>query len=540
MRKLLLCMLVLVSTTTFIKGETYYFHPKVGNDRNDGKSQKTPFQSLTMLSTLTLKHGDSILLAGGFTFPSSLVLKGMKGKSERPIVISSYSANGIEKAKIDAKGYANAVLLEDCSFITVDNLMLTANGGKDSGTKMDMRCGVLVKTTEAGLYESIKLTNLTIKDVFYENSGFVRDSKETNTANGTQKYGWGIRFINRTENAILKDVTVQNCDISNVSHTGLQLNGKVGSIEQVRLSSNKITNSGGPGMQMSGVKNCLVNGNVVNGSGSKNDTRNWSRGSGLWTWSCTDILIERNTFMNANGPGDSAGCHIDFNCKNVVIQYNYSSNNAGGFIEILGNNYNCAYRYNISVNDGYRIKGKNGAFQEGKMFWLSGYVGDNVPPKGPYNSYIYNNTIYTKKDIAAQIAVTTSASGVLIANNIFHIEGQSRLVAGDQKKFERMDLKEIPNAAFENNLFLANTSWPKEVLLQDRKPIIGDALFKNKGGLNLEDYTPTNRSLIKDKGIEIKNITDDKIGLTIGLKMKYDILGNKITGKPDIGAIEIK
>ncbi len=540
MRKLLLCILLSVSTITLLKAENYYFHPKSGNNKNDGKSRKTPFLSFVALNNLTLKPGDSILLAGGFTFQSSLVLKGIKGNLAQPIVISSYSATGTEQAKIDAKGYANAVLVENCSFVIVNNLMLTANGGKDSKVAMDMRCGVLVKSSEAGQYEGITLTNLTIKDVFYEDPGFVRDSKETNTANGTQKYGWGIRFMNRTENANFKDVTVQNCNISNVSHTGLQLNGKVGSIEQVKLLSNKITNSGGPGMQMSGVKNCLVNGNVVNGSGSKNDTRNWSRGSGLWTWSCTDILIERNTFINANGPGDSAGCHIDYNCKNVVIQYNYSSNNAGGFIEILGNNYNCAYRYNVSVNDGYRIKGKNGAFQEGKMFWLSGYVGDNVPPKGPYNSYIYNNTIYTKKDIVAQIAVTTSASGVLIANNIFHIEGQSRLVAGDQKKFERMDLKEIPNAVFENNLFLTNTSWPKEVLLQDRKPIIGDAQFKNKGGLKLEDYIPTNHSLIKDKGIEIKHITDDKLGLTIGLKVKFDILGNKITGKPDMGAIEIK
>ena len=26
----------------------------------------------------------------------------------------------------------------------------------------------------------------------------------------------------------------------------------------------------------------------------------------------------------------------------------------GGFCEILGDNINCGYRYNISVNDGYR------------------------------------------------------------------------------------------------------------------------------------------------------------------------------------------
>ena len=134
-------------------------------------------------------------------------------------------------------------------------------------------------------------------------------------------------------------------------------------------------------MQMSGVKSGLVKGNYINGSGSNNDSRKWGRGSGLWTWGTTNEVIENNSFLNANGPGDSAGCHIDFNCSDVVVQYNLSVNNAGGFCEILGNNYNCAYRYNISVNDGYRVKGQNGAFQEGKIYWLSGYVGNKQQPK---------------------------------------------------------------------------------------------------------------------------------------------------------------
>jgi len=197
------------------------------------------------------------------------------------------------------------------------------------------------------------------------------------------------------------------------------LTGTKESIQNIKLLNNKITDVGGPGVQMSGVKTGLVSGNYINGSGSKTDSRHWGRGSGLWTWGTSDVIIEKNSFLNANGPGDSAGCHIDYNCNNIIVQYNLSANNAGGFCEILGNNYNCAYRYNIGVNDGFRVKGKNGAFQEGKIFWLSGYVGTKVKPKGPFNSYIYNNTIYTKSDMIAQVAVGISAEGVLLANNIF-------------------------------------------------------------------------------------------------------------------------
>lgn len=545
MRKLLIALLLVCSSILSTQAKNYYFNSKEGNDNNNGFMPSSPFKSLKKISELSLKAGDSVLLAGGVTFNESLILKGIKGTIQMPIVITSYQfgANK-EQAKIDAKGFANGVLVQNCSFIEVNNLYISANGGGNepiNGKMPDMRCGVLVTANYAGKFSGISLINLKVKDVYYEEPRFIRGKDEVKTANGTQKYGWGIRFIiNNIEKAVFDNIKVESCDISNVSHTGLKLTGPKESIQNMKLLNNRITDVGGPGVQMSGIKGGLVSGNYINGSGSKNDSRHWGRGSGLWTWGTSDVIIEKNSFLNANGPGDSAGCHIDYNCNNVIVQYNLSANNAGGFCEILGNNYNCAYRYNISVNDGFRIKGKNGAFQEGKIFWLSGYVGDKAKPKGPFNSYIYNNTIYTKNDIIAQMAVATSTSGILVANNIFHIEGESKYVAGDQLKAESLDQVEIENCFFENNLYFKKNNWPKDVIIQDDKPIYGDAKFANKGGLKLEDYIPTNTSLIKDKGIEIKKINNDNIGLYIGLKVEYDILGNKIIGKPDMGAIEVK
>ena len=61
----------------------------------------------------------------------------------------------------------------------------------------------------------------------------------------------------------------------------------------------------------------------------------------------------------------------------------------------------------------------------------------------------------------------------------------------------------------------------------------------NKGGQNIHDYIPKNINLIKNKGIKIQNISNDTIGLFKGLELEFDILGNKITGLPDLGAIEI-
>ena len=56
----------------------------------------------------------------------------------------------------------------------------------------------------------------------------------------------------------------------------------------------------------------------------------------------------------------------------------------------------------------------------------------------------------------------------------------------------------------------------------------------------ISDYTPTNIELIKNKGLEIPNIPNDKKGLYVGIKVTKDILGNTISGLPDMGAIELK
>ena len=524
----------------------YYVHPDLGNDQNPGTSLIKPLQSLEKASTLELKPGDVILLAAGHTFYGSLELRDVAGTDEAPIVIASYSLSSALKDKravIDAKGYLNGISLTDCSHIIVENLIVSANGGglkKDKRTKKSMRCGILVTTSKAGEYTNINLQNLLIRDIFFEEKGHVRGKDEVRTANGTQNYGWGIRFINSISEARLKNLTVSNCVVQNVAHTGIKFTGRNQSIHHIKVHNNRVLKTGGPGIQMSGVLVGHVKGNYVNQSGSNDDTRKWGRGSGLWTWSTSDVVIENNHFMNANGPADSAGCHIDFNCTNVVVQYNFSANNAGGFCEILGNNYNCAYRYNISVNDGHRVKGKNGAFQEGKVFWLSGYQGRDNPRKGPFNSYFYNNTIYVSKNLVAKMAIPKTASGVLVVNNIFCIEGDSKAVLGDQYKPEKPGGGDVKNVVFDNNLYLKATNWPKEVLIQDKGRTIGDPQFFRKGGLDIMDYIPKNTQLIKNKGMEIPIIPQDKIGLTIGVKAEYDILGNKITGKPDMGAIELE
>ena len=540
-------LLVLLFNISCSYAETYYVDSLKGKDTNNGLQPSTAIKTLRKASQLKLNAGDKLLLSNEHEFNGSLAFKNIFGEKNNPIVISSYPNKS--KAKINAAGYLYGIHIQNSSFVNISDIAIKANAGgvpswvnkqlanKHNKSNTPMRIGIFIESQQQGDFQEIHINNIAISDVFYPAANVSRSTTETRSANGTMSYGWGIRFIAR-KHTTLSNISVSNSSINNVGHTGIKFTGHNKGITGAKLFNNQVSHTGGPGMQMSGVVKGHVSKNVVNYSGSRDDKRKWGRGSGMWTWGSSNILVEHNQFLNASGPGDSAGFHIDFNCDNVVVQYNLSMNNAGGFAEILGNNYNNAYRYNISINDGYRVKSKNNAFQEGKTFWLSGYQGDKAR-KGPFNSYFYNNTIYVESDIIAKIAVAKTTKGALIANNIFYIKGESQLVKGDQYKPEKSGESHIENIIFTNNLFLKAENWPSDVLIQDKLPIIGDAQFVNAGGKSITDYRPTNTPLIKNKGIIIKPIPYDDIGLDIGLTVYKDILGNKITGKPDMGAIEI-
>ena len=520
----------------------YYINSTTGKDNNRGNDPGNPWKTIIPLATLHLKPGDSILFATGQKFTGMLSLINIAGLPGQPIVVGSYPyKKNTAKPILDAGNDLYAIMIRNSSFIHITGLEITSlipYHSTNTSAKSEMRCGILVEITRDANFQNIVINDVKVHDVYYYAQGYKRTSKETASANGTENYGWGIRFINNTKTGSLTGVKVLNSSIFKVGHTGLKFTANVNGIREVEVADCKIYYTGGPGLQLSGVSNAHIHHNSIDHSGSVADSRNWGRGSGMWTWSCSNILIENNRFENANGPGDSAGVHIDFNCSDVVVQYNISANNAGGFCEILGNNYNCAYRYNISINDGFRIKGNNGAFQEGKIFWLSGYQGNNKVKNGPFNSYFYNNSIYVSSSIIPRIAVSSSTNGVLITNNIFYFETGAVMVAGDQKKNE-FDDGAISNLVFTNNLFLKSGSWPEDISIKDLSPIVGDPGFKNIGGLTATDYIPGNVKLIRDKGVVIQAIPNDSVGLRIGLKVEKDILGNTINGKPDLGAIEI-
>ena len=514
-RSLILCIVVTFLSCNQVQygekneiGHSYYFNSISGDNSNLGTKEK-PLKSLDYIEKISLKEGDKILLANGSTFTNTINLINKNG-----IEVSNYMADKNTKIPIiNSEGKIAAVFVENSSNITINNIEITANGGGPNKsfhnkTKTDLRTGILYLVTDNEIYNNLYISDLKIRDIFFENPGYIRSEKEVRTPNGTKSYGWGIRIVNLSDEGNLVNIKIENSSFINISHTAIRFKGiRENQFNNIEILNNIVLRSGGPGMVFNSTKNLYANGNDINYSGSFDDTRKWGRGSGLWTWGSSFAVISNNKFQNANGPADSAGCHIDFNCNDIIVENNLSKNNAGGFIEILGNNYNCAYRNNVSINDGHRVKGKKGAFQEGKTFWLSGYIGRGKERNGPFNSYIYGNKVYVGKDIIPKIAVDKAARGVFVANNIFYFENDPVMVLGDQYKPDVGGGSQIKNVFFENNIFKKN-HWPKEVLIQPINNIY------HPGAVKVDDIIEGFNFF--EKEIEINYLETDSKGLWQG------------------------
>lgn len=553
--------------------QNYYVSSKSGADTDIGSEAK-PFASLNKINSLELKPGDNVYLKSGDKFNGSLQVLNESGSAQQPINITTFG-DSQNRAYIDAAGELAGIEIKNSSHIHISNIDIEANGGKqqqlkDTKSAQAMRMGVLIYIEKR--YNKkigyITLDNLKIHDIYHYDFGDIDRAGDVNTQNGTQAYGYGIRLFNRGNGpkTLLTDITIKNSEIYDVAHTGIKAtanNPKLQTtpypilkklIHNITLENNNLHDIGGPGIMFGGVNSSLVTHNITNRTGSstdfdtgKADARKWGRGSGMWTWNTNDVLVEYNEFKNAVGPADSAGFHIDFHCSNIVIQYNLSMNNEGAFIEILGNNRNNSYRYNVSVNDGYRVKGQKErpygkATHDGKTLWFSGFVGMNGrkvnPNIAPVNNYIYNNTIYV--DHVAQVAAHQDTEGAVIANNIFYFKQGSHYLP--EKRYQLVDGKNTTKSfTMTNNLFLQETDWPSVGVIENNNPILGDPKFINAGGDKVIDYQPNNNDLIANKGIAVNPMPNSN-GLqgntrSGGLQVTEDILGNTLDGDIHIGAI---
>ncbi|PWD98919.1 T9SS type A sorting domain-containing protein [Marinilabilia rubra] len=523
--------------TLQIAGTTnnYYVSSTTGNDNNDGLTPETPWKTLAKVSEFSYTPGDSVLFFSGDEFTGQLKINS-SGIEGDPLVFSRYGPGNqpvLNGAGSSVGDFESTVFINNQSFIELQDLEIT-NDRKTSRSGSDDKVGYGIFVLNDGLevMQHFRFEKLTIRDVFAVSTEGVEFNQlkvagiyfrsERNTVAGEEKH--------------IRDVLVDSCYITHTGKFGIwsqHAGGKSGigndSINRnmnLVFSNNHMFETGGSGITPGGSYNCLVENNTFEYTGSDADPRMAKRGSGAWFFNCRNVIAQYNKSLHVRGPADSYGMHIDFGNRNVILQYNYSEDSEGGFVEILGKNVNSVYRFNVSVNDGIRDK-------KGNTLWVSDYAGTNNKVLSDSN-FIYNNTIYVDAAITPDISI--NAKNTFVYNNIFYAGAYASIGNNTDVNIETGSELKMSNNLFKGNI---NSIFAN----MDKNPVFGDPFFVKGGESETDSYYLGKESEALGSGISFPEpqfpMAGKGIFKDVDLYPQLDFYGNPVNVSnsiPNIGA----
>ncbi len=398
----------------------YYFSSSSGNDTNDG-SINSPFKTIPKLNGLLLTAGDIILFKKGDTFIGQILVS-YSGSVGLPIVYDSYGTGDLPilTASNGSNGIADplsTIKIIGKQYLEFHNLQIeNERFDAESGSPNDQAYGIYYQSfktlpvskdfEDAVLFKHFRFSNLVVRNIY---------SLGSSNTNFDNIYSSGIYFLD----AFVNDVIIENCYFTDVERTGIWLRKYV---SDAIIRNNKFIDTGGSGTILSTTKRVLYENNLMRFTGSDADSRMVKRGSGMWVFNSDDVVAQYNISQHARGNGDSSGMHVDYGNSNILFQYNYLEDSAGGFCETLGENVNIIWRYNISVNEGGKERsGKN------ILLWVSDYA---FVPKKSENVFVYNNTIYQGlkyQNVMADSKISLKATSLNFINNIIYLEPSALL-----------------------------------------------------------------------------------------------------------------
>lgn len=461
--------------------KTFYVSSSEGDDSNDGKSEATPLKTLARVTELGQITGDDILFKTGDVFNGQLVISA-SGVENDPIVVSSYGEgdkpllNGSNAP--DGKGsYLEVIRVENRDNIQIKNLAITnPRSSSREGVPDSESFGIYLLNSGTEKLENFVFKNLTITNVFSVSN--INDvpfdairvtgifAETDNSHPGSVKY--------------IEDVLVEDCYFSRIGKLGFWsrrifspneiLDRESIKNRDVIFRNNTVFENGGSGIVLSSTANALVESNIFEFTGSGVvPNKMTARGSGAWFFQSTDVVAQYNISRHARGSNDSYGMHIDYGNKNILFQYNYSEDSEGGFVEILGDNINSIWRYNISVNDGLRQR-------KGNTLWISDFAGTRSIRSS--KNYIYNNSVYVGNGLTPDISI--ESNDAYIYNNIFQSVNGSKI--GEEYI---LDTKE-GTLDISNNIFDGDINTVFKGL--DTKAVIADPKYVEPGKLEAAGY----------------------------------------------------
>ena len=385
---------------------SYYIDSAGGDDANPGTMER-PWKSFAPLAgeNVVLEPGCGIYLKRGSVFTGQqLAFSGM-GSADAPVTVDAYGEG--ELPRIDGAGAVeNVVSLYNQQYITIQNLeitnttpefksVFTLNG--NNNTSKNLRA-INVSAKDFGVVSGIHIKNCYIHDVNGNNNakwngGIFFDVQATVT--NMQLSGVPTKY---------DDVLIEGCTIRNVDRSAIKLvssawcNQWIGNdggkpvnwypSTNVVVRGNYLEKIGGDGITTRDTDGALIEHNLARDCRYQNTGYNVA----IWPFQAANTVIQYNEAYDTHSVQDGQGLDCDHASSYSLMQYNYSHNNEGGFMLIMGGYPHTAptVRYNVSQND----RDKAFEFAQGL----------------PMGTMIYNNTIYSENPVGKGLFYLSNTS----------------------------------------------------------------------------------------------------------------------------------
>ena len=444
-------VVVLLLSFSLCAQNQYYLSSSTGNDNNNG-SQTQPWKTLSKISNTTLGPGDTVYFKKGDTFRGHYVVNG-SGTEQSPITFTAYGTGNqpvISGSDHDDGGgdYREAILVENEDNMIFEDLEIQNHRTTSRSNVGDLvSFGIQVISSSAGTKNNFTFRDMTFKNVYglyWVDPSNQSEFNAFEVSGLTFKSSWG---------GIINNVVVEDSYFTDLQRIGIHIKNTSGKTSDKRNTNivvrrNEFFQIGGTCVLPIRTENCLIENNIFNQPGAKTNDKMIGRGSAVWNWYSINTIVQFNQAINAKGILDSHGIHVDHSNIDTFIQYNLMQDCEGGFVEILGGNQRAVYRFNISINDGWRVN-PNWTNSD-HTIWLNDKIGGQSGHPS-YDSYIYNNTIVINKsgNDAFDTAIDINGQNTRIFNNIFYA------VNGSGIGIQQVNYND-PNLMMTNNLFFGN------------------------------------------------------------------------------------
>ena len=411
----------------FVGQDVYYIDSIDGDDANSGLSEDEAVRTIAGLKNGEITAGTTFLFRNGGRYECAVDFNDVSGAKENPVVISSYGEG--EKAVLYTNEAREVFIFNDCSYITVSDVAITApNGG-----------GIWINTT-AKTSEGI-----TIDDVYFYDmpNGKVTSRADTSAGAARARAAVMVKSLPGTSRFPVNNLTISDCEVYDVAN-GFLIWGSWNEAENPWCATEEeIDPVFNEGLL---IKNCylhdmdaeaivigMCDGALVTdcraidccqGEGVDENGEILFFTAAMWFWGSVNSTIQYCEIAGQKNVGDGMAVDFDSYTHNCTYQYIYSHDN----MRFMCNNPNYSghhgntVRYCLSVNDnGARSTTAVGAAGEHEFSFYNNTIinSGEFQFKNLYNSYIANN-VFVMEDGATFAYDVDTSRGNTYKNNCYY------------------------------------------------------------------------------------------------------------------------